>query len=177
MKKKFARIKWSNLVWENLSEILTWSELCTFRNSSLFHMIFLICLFICLFIIRNLCYPGDSNRCWRPNLWEQRKSCVQHSPRTAIFLCGLSDRYVISFGNEPVWKIKVLRRKKKRHIMTVDSETHFHGLETGQSSTVRWLKQECGNELQKKDCSNMLILVVILCCQGIGLVWCCKYLC
>lgn len=35
--------------------------------------------------------------------------------------------------------------------MTVDTETYFHGLETGQCNAVRWLKQECGNELQKKD--------------------------
>ena len=105
------------------------------------------------FFVRHLCYPGDSDRCWWPNLWEQRKSSVQYSPRTTIFLCGFSDRYVISSGNEAVWKPKgkVSSRKKRQCIMTVARETYFYGLEPRESSTVWGLKQGCGNELQKKD--------------------------
>lgn len=44
-----ARIKWRNLVWENLSDILIWFELCTVHSSSLSHKFFLICFLIYLF--------------------------------------------------------------------------------------------------------------------------------
>lgn len=48
-------------------------------------------------------------------------------------------------------KKKVSSRKNRQRIMTVARETYFCGLEPRQSSTVRGLKQGCGNELQKQD--------------------------
>lgn len=138
-------------------------------------------LTLMVFFVRHLCYPGDSNRCWWPNLWEQRESRIQYSPRTTIFLCGLPDRYVISSRNESVGKPKEKRCKQKERavhhscsqrnvFLWLGAKTEQHCVK-GKVMLWQWAPEECAFS------SDIFLWVTIFCNSASGSFLCCKYSC
>lgn len=43
---------------------------------------------------RHVYNPGDSDRCWWPDLWEQRQASVHTGAGPTVLLCGSPDRWV-----------------------------------------------------------------------------------
>lgn len=67
-------------------------KLLCWTNLELKHCVPLLTRLPCL-CCRYVSDASDSHRCRRPHLRQQRPAGVQYTARTAIFLCGASDRW------------------------------------------------------------------------------------
>lgn len=133
-----TRIKCRNLVRENLSKILIWFELCTFHSSSLSHTVFLIYFFFNLFIFCQapLLFRWLQQMLMTQPMGTAQELCTAFSKDSHISLWTLGQVCYFIWEWASV-KNKGFKKKEEEVVMSVDIETHLHGLETGQRSIVR----------------------------------------